>query len=367
MSRKTNKKVRAGITITPDGLMKMAISDGNPSRERIKMIENVRDYVSNSDAQNDGVVIAVKEKEQRHEVPALIAEIGLTNKQYAVRTSGDGSEELNSLGRQDHTNALILFTTQSQPDDADLWDCWDEKLDEDPSFMFRGKPRYPRFSKELGMMIDPMTAKEFLEAHSTDLSLQKVTPEGLLQVARKHEHIYGLMKPDGTFAGSVGIRQKSDGKWYLTSRGRVPGKGLVVFTSPPLFDSRKAAYSSLADFAAKQGYTLETKGPTFIMPSPGEARSTDLDEWLMKTADDQKRSFKSHEDGVLQMTTFVVDMGYLNVWFTKEGKMLKLTYPGIEKDIAEGLSRVVSPTEADKAKHKDHSAARTEADKTRAA
>jgi hypothetical protein len=64
-------------------------------------------------------------------------------------------------------------------------------------------------------------------------------------------------------------------------------------------------------------------------------------------------------DGVLQITIFVVDVGYLNIWFTKDGKMLKLTYPGIEKDIGEGLIRVVSPNEADRMTHEEHSSART--------
>ena len=121
------------------------------------------------------MVIAVKEQNQREEVLALIAEIGLTNDQFGVRTTGHGSEELNSLGWQDHTNALVLFVTQSQPEDAVLWDPWDEQVDEDPSFMFRGKPRYLRLSKELGMMMDAMPAKDFLEAYRTDPSLQKVT------------------------------------------------------------------------------------------------------------------------------------------------------------------------------------------------
>ena len=146
-SEKTHKEVRAGLTITPDGLMKSAISDPNPIRARTKMIETVRDYVSNPEAQNDGIVIAVNEQEQREEVPALLAEIGVTNDQYGVRTRGDGSEELNALGRQDHANALVLFVTQSQHDDAVLWDCWDKELDEDSSFMFRGKPRYVRLEK----------------------------------------------------------------------------------------------------------------------------------------------------------------------------------------------------------------------------
>src|SRR5262245_22181439 len=136
MSRETDSQVRAGFTITPDGLMKWALGDANPERARVKVIETARDHVSRPDAQNDGVVIAVRVQNQRDEVPALIAEIGLTNDQFGVRTSGDGSEELNSLGRQDHTNALVLFVTQSQPDDAVLWDCWDDQLDEDPSFMF---------------------------------------------------------------------------------------------------------------------------------------------------------------------------------------------------------------------------------------
>ena len=97
------------------------------------------------------------------------------------------------------------------------------------------------------------------------------------------------------------------------------------------------------------------------MPTPGCARSTDLDDWLTKTADDQARSFERHEDGVLQMTTFVTDMGYLNVWFTKEGKMLKLTYPGIERDIAEGLIPVACTP------HEEHPAVRTEVGERRAA
>jgi hypothetical protein len=59
-SEKTHKEVRAGLTITPDGLMKSAISDPNPIRARTKMIETVRDYVSNPDAQKDGVVVAVR-------------------------------------------------------------------------------------------------------------------------------------------------------------------------------------------------------------------------------------------------------------------------------------------------------------------
>jgi hypothetical protein len=176
---------RAGLTITPDGLMKMAISDANPSRARIKMIETVRDHVSNFDAQNDGVVVAVRAQNQRKEVPALIDEMGLTHEQYSVRVSGRGSDDLNSLGRQDHTNAIVLFVTQSQPDDAVLWDPWDKQLDEDPYLMFRGKLRYVRLSKELGLRMDLIPAKEFLEAHRTDPSLQKVTPERLLQVARE--------------------------------------------------------------------------------------------------------------------------------------------------------------------------------------
>src|SRR5262245_27183279 len=122
-SQKTNKKVRAGITITPDGLMKMAAGDPNPRSARVSVVETAKGYVSDPEAQNDGVVIAVKEQEQREEVPALIAEIGLTNDQYGVRTRGDGSEELNALGRQDHANAPVLFVTQSQPDSAVLWDC----------------------------------------------------------------------------------------------------------------------------------------------------------------------------------------------------------------------------------------------------
>jgi hypothetical protein len=178
---------RAGITITPDGLMKMAISDINPVRARIKMIETAREHVSNPDAQNDGVVVAVRAQNQREEVPALIEELGFTSDQYAVRVSGSGSEELNSLGRQDHTNALVLFVTQSQTDDAVLWDPWDKELDEDPYFMFRGKPRYVRISKELGLMMDLMSAKEFLEAYRTDSSLQKAIPERLLQAAVSSE------------------------------------------------------------------------------------------------------------------------------------------------------------------------------------
>ena len=157
-------------------------------------------------------------------------------------------------------------------------------------------------------------------------------------------NIYRLIREDGTGAGNVGIRQQPDGKWYLTSDARIPGKGVVVWTSPPLFDSWDAAYSSLTEFAVKQGCIL--REPTFLMPAPGYARSTDLDERLTRTADDQERSFERHEDGVLQMTTLVADMGYLNIWFTKEGEMLKLTYPGIERDIAEGLIPMVKPIEA---------------------
>jgi hypothetical protein len=106
---------------------------------------------------------------------------------------------LNSLGRRDHANALILFITHSQSDEwfiiqpdedrdnpgakAANWPTWDEQLHKHPALRFQGKPRDVCVSKELGVIMEAMTAKEFFETYRTRPSLQEIVPKSIVKFA----------------------------------------------------------------------------------------------------------------------------------------------------------------------------------------
>lgn len=74
------------------------------------LIESVRALVSNPQYAEVGVVIFVN---QLGQIQRLIGDMELDDEQYSVRT-GVENVELNALGRSDHANAQVLFTTQQK-------------------------------------------------------------------------------------------------------------------------------------------------------------------------------------------------------------------------------------------------------------
>jgi hypothetical protein len=72
--------------------------------------EGVKALISDPAYEQVGIVVFVN---QLNQIPRLIEEIGVSKDQFAVRTGVD-NEELNSLGRNDHPNAQVLFTTQQK-------------------------------------------------------------------------------------------------------------------------------------------------------------------------------------------------------------------------------------------------------------
>jgi hypothetical protein len=101
---------------------------------------------------------------QLTQIPRLIEETGLSNDQFAVRT-GVGNVELNSLGRSDHPNAQVLFTTQQKLPHLLRYQ---KNFSEILFFKYRGSPRQVRIWDEAILPAEPLTlnAKEIEEVAS---------------------------------------------------------------------------------------------------------------------------------------------------------------------------------------------------------
>jgi hypothetical protein len=77
----------------------------------------------------------------------------LRKDQFAVRT-GVGNVELNSLGRNDHANAQVLFTTQQKLPHLLQYQ---KNFAEMPLFRYRSKPRQVRIWDEAILPAEPLT------------------------------------------------------------------------------------------------------------------------------------------------------------------------------------------------------------------
>ena len=131
--------------------------------------ESVKALVSNQAYAEVGVVFFVNQLDQ---IPRLIEDMELTDDEYAVRT-GVANSELNALGRDDHANAQVLFTTQQKLPHLLRYR---KNFSEMPFFKFRGASRRVRIWDEAILPADPLTftAKQFEEVA---LSLDKIGQE----------------------------------------------------------------------------------------------------------------------------------------------------------------------------------------------
>ena len=106
------------------------------------LIESVRALVSNPQYAEVGVVIFVN---QLGQIQRLIGDMELDDEQYSVRT-GVENVELNALGRSDHANAQVLFTTQQKLPHLLRY----QKNFPDIAFLqFRGMPRAVRICRPM--------------------------------------------------------------------------------------------------------------------------------------------------------------------------------------------------------------------------
>ena len=125
------------------------------------LVESVRALVSNSRYATVGVVLFVNQLDQ---IRRLIGEMELSEEQYSVRT-GVENVELNALGRSDHGNAQVLFTTQQKLPHLLRYQ---KNFPDIAFFKFHGMPRQVRIWDEAILPADPLTftAKQFEDVAS---------------------------------------------------------------------------------------------------------------------------------------------------------------------------------------------------------
>jgi hypothetical protein len=114
--------------------------------------EGVRALVSDPAYERVGAVLFVN---QLNQIPRLIEETRLREDQFPVRT-GVGNVELNSLGRGDHANAQVLFTTQQKLPHLLRYK---KNFSEIPFFKYQGSPRRVRIWDEAILPAEPLTLK----------------------------------------------------------------------------------------------------------------------------------------------------------------------------------------------------------------
>ena len=146
------------------------------------VVESVKALVSRLDYADVGVVIFVNQLDQ---IRRLIDEMELAKELYSVRT-GRENVELNELGRSDHANAQVLFTTQQKLPHLLRYQ---KNFPDIPLFKFKGAPRRVRIWDEAILPAEPLTftVKQFEEAAALLLKLGQNSASALLEdwVARK--------------------------------------------------------------------------------------------------------------------------------------------------------------------------------------
>ena len=128
--------------------------------------EGVKALVSNPAYADVGVVVFVNQLDQ---IRRLIGDMDLSDEQYSVRT-GIANSDLNALGRDDHANAQVLFTTQQKLPHLLRYQ---KNFPDIAFFKFRGASRRVRIWDEAILPADPLTftSKQFEEVA---LSLDKI-------------------------------------------------------------------------------------------------------------------------------------------------------------------------------------------------